>query len=68
MVDDWPRLKPQYNVDLAFIQIGIGVAILTVAFLMGGRVGALMAPLTAETPKATAAPPEQENSTATPGR
>src|SRR2546430_1553070 len=40
VADDWPRMKPQHNVDLAFIQIGGAVVILTVALLLGGRFGA----------------------------
>jgi hypothetical protein len=45
LAEDWPRLKPQHNVDVAFAQIGLGVAALTLACLMGGRAGAFLAPL-----------------------
>jgi uncharacterized membrane protein len=59
LVDDWPRLKPQHNVDVAFLQIGIAVVVLTVACMLGGRIGAFMAPFAEPLPKLTgpAAPP-----------
>lgn len=62
MVADWPRMKPQHNVDLAFIQIGVGVVILTVAFFLGGRAGAFLAPLVEPPPKAM--PPSPPGPTA----
>src|SRR5438045_3956747 len=51
LADDWPRLKPQHDVDLAFVQVGFSVAILVVACFMGGRFGAALAPLIEPTPK-----------------
>jgi len=54
LAEDWPRMKPRHNVDLAFVQIGLGVAVLSIACLMGGRAGALFAPLVEPTPKLTA--------------
>ena len=51
LAEDWPRMKPRHNVDLAFGQIGLGVAVLSLACLMGGRAGAFFAPLVNPTPK-----------------
>jgi uncharacterized membrane protein len=54
LIDDWPKLKPQHNTDLAFVQIGVAVAVLTVACMLGGRFGAFLAPLAEPLPKSTA--------------
>lgn len=53
LAEDWPRLKPQHNVDLAFAQIGFAGVILLVACLLGGRFGATFTPLVEPTPKLT---------------
>jgi uncharacterized membrane protein len=50
IVEDWPRMKPRYNVDLAFVQIGLGIAILVAAFMLGGRLGAFVSPLSKPAP------------------
>jgi uncharacterized membrane protein len=51
LVDDWPRLKPQHNVDVAFLQIGVAVVVLTIACMLGGRFGAFVAPFAEPLPK-----------------
>ena len=51
MAADWPRMKPLHNVDLAFIQIGLALGILVVAFLLGGRFGAFVSPLVEKPPQ-----------------
>ncbi|MCX6954379.1 MAG: hypothetical protein NTV51_19685 [Verrucomicrobia bacterium] len=53
LAEDWPRLKPQYNVDLAFAQLALSAAILVGACLLGGRFGATMMPLVKPTPQLT---------------
>jgi uncharacterized membrane protein len=53
LVDDWPRLKPQHNVDVAFLQIGVAVVVLTIACMLGGRFGAFIAPFAEPLPKLT---------------
>jgi hypothetical protein len=54
LASDWPRLKPLHDTDVAFLQIGAGLAILTLAALLGGRPYALFAPLIDPTPQITA--------------
>lgn len=51
LADDWPRLKPRHNVDLAFAQIGFSMVVLVVACLMGGRCKPVFDPLLEPTPK-----------------
>lgn len=53
LAEDWPRLKPQHNVDLAFVQIGLSIAVLIIACMMGGRFAARFAPLVDPMPKLT---------------
>jgi 4-hydroxybenzoate polyprenyltransferase len=52
LASDWPRMKPQHNVDLAFVQIAVGIAVLWVACALGGRAQAFMAPFGKPLPKA----------------
>jgi len=59
LAEDWPRLKPKHDVDLAFIQIGVGVVVLTFACMLGGRFGAFVSPLTEPTGVPLVAPAEQ---------
>ena len=54
LAEDWPRMKPKHNVELAFAQIFLGVAALAIACLMGGRVSSFMEPLVKPTPIITA--------------
>ena len=61
LIEDWPRMKPRHNVDLAFVQIGFGVVVLCIACLMGGRAAAFFAPLTEPTPKPIAPPNQRES-------
>jgi len=35
LLGDWRRMKPRHNVDLAFIQIILGVILLAVAWYVG---------------------------------
>lgn len=51
LAEDWPRQKPQHDVDLAFAQIGFSAAVLIAACMMGGRFGATVVPLVEPTPK-----------------
>lgn len=53
LAEDWPKLKPEHSVDLAFGQVSLGVLILTVACLFGGRFGTFINPLVEPTPKAS---------------
>ena len=53
LVDDWPRMKPQPNVELAFLQISVAVAVLIIASMLGGRFGVFLAPLVESPPKST---------------
>ena len=34
LVNDWPRMKPRHNVDVAFVQIYLGVVLLTLAWII----------------------------------
>lgn len=43
--NDWSRLKPEHDVDLAFLQIMLSLAFLGAAFLLGGNAAALFARL-----------------------
>lgn len=45
LIEDWPRLKPQYNVDATFALLGLSLAMLVIACMMGGRFAAKFAPL-----------------------
>jgi hypothetical protein len=63
LASDWPRLKPLHNTDLAFVQVGAGLAILTIAALLGGRTDAVFAPLVNPTPQIVS-PPTVEGASA----
>jgi hypothetical protein len=34
LMNDWPRMKPRHNVDVAFVQIYLGVVLLTLAWII----------------------------------
>lgn len=53
---DWSRLKPEHSVDLAFLQIMLSAAVLSIACLMGGRSLSAFRSFTAPTPQLLAAP------------
>jgi hypothetical protein len=54
LASDWPRMKPQHNTDLAFVQVAFGCAVLALACFLGGRPDAFFAPLFNPTPTLTA--------------
>jgi Kef-type K+ transport system membrane component KefB len=54
--EDWSRLKPLHSVDLAFLQVTAGIAVLTVACLLGGKAQKAFAPLFNPTPIPVQAP------------
>jgi uncharacterized membrane protein len=56
LIEDWPRLKPEHSVDLAFVQIALAVAVLSLACVLGGRPEAFLLPLFKPTPQSLAAP------------
>ncbi|HVU35003.1 MAG TPA: hypothetical protein VHE61_16330 [Opitutaceae bacterium] len=35
LISDWPRPKPRHNVDLAWIQVYLGLALIVVAWFIG---------------------------------
>ena len=51
LAEDWPRLKPVHDVDLAFVQVVAGIGVLALAFVLGGRPGAYFRPLLEPTPQ-----------------
>lgn len=53
---DWSRLKPQHSVDLAFVQIMLGIVVLGVACVIGGRPLSTFRTLAQPTPQLLAAP------------
>jgi drug/metabolite transporter (DMT)-like permease len=60
LISDWPRMKPRHNVDVAFVQIMFGIAMLWVACLLGGRAEAFLAPILKPTPQMLAPPQDSE--------
>ena len=56
--EDWPRLKPVHNVDLAFVQIMVAAGVLWFAWAMGGRAPAFIEPLINPVPKTFEPPPD----------
>lgn len=60
LAEDWPRLKPQHSVELAFLQIGLGLFVLTAAGMLGGRFGAFLEPMVRPTPKLASPGPAGE--------
>lgn len=51
LAEDWPRLKPIHNTDVAFLQIMLGVVMIGVASMLGGRADAFFSPLLQPTPQ-----------------
>jgi MFS family permease len=54
LIDDWPRLKPVHNVDRAFAQVMLGLIVLSLAGVLGGRPEAFLEPFGREIPKRAA--------------
>lgn len=63
LLDDWPRLKPEHSVDLAFLQVTLGVVVLAFACVMGGRLDASIARLRDPTPNWLASPDRPASTT-----
>jgi hypothetical protein len=51
LAEDWPRLKPVHDIDLAFVQIAAGIGVLMLACVLGGRPGAYFRPFLEPTPQ-----------------
>jgi hypothetical protein len=39
LISDWPRLKPVHNVDVAWVQIYLGLVLIGVAWVIATRPG-----------------------------
>lgn len=67
LADDWSRLKPEHSVDLAFLQVSLGVGVLVCACVMGGRLDASIARLRDPTPNWLASPDRPSSGSASDG-